>query len=33
MEGPGLKNVDMTIARSFRLTETKSIQFRAEQML
>jgi len=30
IEGPGLKNVDMTIARSFRLTESKSLQFRAE---
>jgi hypothetical protein len=30
IDGPGLKNVDMTIARAFRLTETKSLQFRAE---
>jgi hypothetical protein len=30
LDGPGLKNVDMTIARSFRLTETKSLQFRGE---
>ena len=30
IDGPGLKNVDMTIARSFRLSEGKSLQFRGE---
>jgi hypothetical protein len=30
IDGPGSKTVDMTIARSFRLTERKSLQFRAE---
>ena len=30
LDGPGLKNVDMTIARSFRLSERKSLQFRGE---
>ncbi len=30
IDGPGLKNVDMTIARSFRLSERKSLQFRGE---
>ena len=30
MDGPGLKNVDMTIARTFRITERKTLQFRAE---
>ncbi len=30
MDGPGLKNVDMTIARTFRIAEQKSLQFRAE---
>jgi hypothetical protein len=30
IDGPGMKNVDMTIARSFRLTERKSLQFRGE---
>jgi hypothetical protein len=30
LDGPGLKNVDMTIARTFRLTEQKRLQFRAE---
>ena len=30
IDGPGLKNVDMTIARAFRLTESKSLQFRGE---
>ena len=30
IDGPGLKNVDMTLARSFRITEGMRIQFRAE---
>jgi hypothetical protein len=30
LDGPGLKNVDMTIARSFRIAEGKTLQFRAE---
>jgi outer membrane receptor protein involved in Fe transport len=30
IDSPGLKTVDMTIARAFRLTERKSLQFRAE---
>ncbi|MEO8368177.1 MAG: carboxypeptidase regulatory-like domain-containing protein [Candidatus Solibacter sp.] len=30
IDGPGLKNVDMTIARTFKLTERKSLQFRGE---
>lgn len=30
MDGPGLKNVDMTIARGFRVTEKTILQFRAE---
>jgi hypothetical protein len=30
IDGPGLKNVDMTIARTFRLTEKYSLQFRGE---
>ena len=30
IDGPGSKTVDMTIARSFRLRERMSLQFRAE---
>ncbi len=30
IDGPGLKNVDMTIARTFRLAERKTLQFRGE---
>jgi hypothetical protein len=30
LDGPGLKNVDMTIARNFKLGERKSLQFRGE---
>ena len=30
LNGPGLKNVDMGIYRDFRITETKSLTFRAE---
>jgi hypothetical protein len=30
IDGPGSKTIDMTIARSFRITERKSLQFRAE---
>ena len=30
IDGPGLKNVDMTIARSFRLDERRTLQFRGE---
>jgi hypothetical protein len=30
IDGPGLKNVDMTIARSFRIAERKTLQFRGE---
>ena len=30
IDGPGLKNVDMTIARTFKLSERKSLQFRGE---
>lgn len=29
-DGPGMKNFDVTLARAFRLAETKSLQFRAE---
>ena len=30
IDGPGSKNVDMGIFRAFRVTESKSLQFRAE---
>ena len=30
IDGPGLKNVDMTIARTFRLSERMTLQFRGE---
>ncbi len=30
IDGPGLKNVDMTIARTFRVTERFALQFRGE---
>ena len=30
IDGPGLKNVDMTIARTFKISERKSLQFRGE---
>ncbi len=30
IDGPGMKNVDMGIFRAFRITESKSLQFRAE---
>jgi hypothetical protein len=30
IDGPGSKNVDMGIFRAFRITESKSLQFRAE---
>ena len=30
IDGPGLKNVDMTIARTFRVTERMTLQFRGE---
>jgi hypothetical protein len=30
IDGPGTKNVDMGIFRAFRITESKSLQFRAE---
>ncbi len=30
IDGPGLKNVDMTISRSFRVTEKMRLQFRGE---
>jgi hypothetical protein len=30
IDGPGSKTIDMTIARSFRIAERKSLQFRAE---
>jgi hypothetical protein len=30
LDGPGLKNVDMTIARCFRITERMTLQFRGE---
>jgi hypothetical protein len=30
LDGPGLKNFDMTLARNFRITEQKYLQFRAE---
>ena len=30
LDGPGVKNLDMTIARGFRLSEKTSLQFRAE---
>ncbi|MCU1236569.1 MAG: TonB-dependent receptor [Candidatus Solibacter sp.] len=30
IDGPGLKNVDMTIARTFKLGERKTLQFRGE---
>lgn len=30
LEGPGMKNVDLSIRRSFRLTESKSLEFRGD---
>lgn len=30
LDGPGMKNIDMTIARTFRITEKIKLQFRAE---
>ena len=30
MDGPGMKNFDMTLARNIRVTEKKSFQFRME---
>lgn len=32
IDGPGLKNVDMTIARSFRVKEGMTLQFRGESI-